>query len=78
MPPTLLGKYHNELILQASCQVVANSASAAGLEATGTPIKWRDIIIRSMKHKGDLVRESAASAMAAASELIDCSGDVKR
>lgn len=78
MNPALLSKYHNELILQASCQVISKSASSVELELTSNRIDWREIISKSMKHKIEFVRESAATAMAAASKLTNCSGDVKR
>ena len=81
-------KFHrNDLLLEASCFVIASSASSDALrlqpDYEGGALKhpppmWRAIFNAALEHRNQVVQEAASKAVTALSMLRDCSIDVER
>jgi hypothetical protein len=75
LPSNTLNRYQNELILESSCQLIANAVSVQALELSDS---WRDVIDLAMKKVEPSVQDAAAQAMRAVSTIQDCSSEVER
>lgn len=87
IPEKTLKIHRNDLILQASCLVIASSVSQDALrlqpDYDGGALKrppplWRAIFNAALEHRNQVVQEAAAKAVTALSMLRDCSSDVER
>ena len=79
--------HRNDLLLEASCFVIASSASSNALELQPdydgmglkhSPPRWRALFNAALEHRNQVVQEAAAKAVTALSMLRDCSSDVER
>lgn len=82
VPETMFRSRQNDLVLEGYCLVIASSITphaltAAPSTATAMP-QWRSIIEQSLRSRTVSVQEAAARAMGRASQLKECSADVKR
>lgn len=70
----------NELVTAAACVFLATTITVTEirLEKESSVPYWRKVVDYSLKHRATKVQETAATAMAAISKLVDCSGDVTR
>jgi tubulin-specific chaperone D len=70
----------NDLVIAASCQVIANSMTVTetGLGEGSSVRLWRKILDVGLKHRSTVVQEAAADAMRIISDLTDASADVSR
>ena len=70
----------NDLVVAASCQVIANSMTATeiGLGEGSSVRLWRKILDVGLKHRSTFVQEAAADAMHIISDLTDSSTYVTR
>ena len=87
IPEKSLIIHRNDFLLEASCFVIASSASSNALELqpdyqgrslAHPPPRWRAIFNAALEHRNQVVQESAAKAVTALSMLRDCSTDVER
>ena len=70
----------NDLVVAASCQVIANSMTVTEIRlGEGSSVRlWRKIVDVGLKHRSTAVQEAAADAMRTISDLTDSSADVSR
>lgn len=70
----------NDLVVAASCRVIANSITATeiGLGDGSSVMLWKKIVDVGLKHRSTSVQEAAADAMRMISDLTDSSADVSR
>ena len=87
IPEKSLKIHRSDLLLEASCFVIASSASSNALELQpdydgrglkDPPPRWRAIFNAALEHRNQVVQEAAAKAVTALSMLRDCSRDVQR
>ncbi|KAF8955289.1 TBCD protein [Flammula alnicola] len=80
IPESTLTTTRSELIASAACRLIANSITVTEIKLGGRSSVpgWRNIVDIGLKHRMASVQETAADAMAAMSNLTDCSADVTR
>jgi len=86
IPEKTFKVHRNDLLLQASCFVIASSASSNALmlqpdydgRGLKRPPTWRTIFDAALEHRNQVVQEAAAKAVTALSMHRDCSSDVER
>ncbi|KAF8957293.1 tubulin folding cofactor D C terminal-domain-containing protein [Flammula alnicola] len=79
IPESTLTTTRSELIASAACRLIANSITVTEIKLGGRSSVpgWRNIVDIGLKHRMASVQETAADAMAAMSNLTDCSADSK-
>jgi hypothetical protein len=87
IPEKSLKTHRNDSLLEASCFVIASSASPDALRLQPDydgrslrrpPPTWRMIFNAALEHRNQVVQQAAAKAVTALSMLRDCSSDVER
>jgi len=87
IPEKSLKIHRNDLLLEASCFLLASSASPNALKLQPDydggglkhpPPRWRAIFNAALEHRNHVVQEAAAKAVTALSMHRDCSNDVER
>ena len=78
LPPSTFSHYRNDLIIEASCTIIANGLSTEALKLAGAPTAWRDLVTAGMKSRDVTVQDAASAAMRTATQLLGCADDVKR
>ena len=68
---------HNDLVVAASCQVIANSLTLSDVEASSVKL-WRKIVDVGLKHRTTSVQEATADATCVINNLMNPSADVLR
>ncbi|KAG8732788.1 hypothetical protein FRC11_010958 [Ceratobasidium sp. 423] len=80
LPSAAFRKFRGDLIVEASCYLVAESISPVAIDlapANDVP-DWRHIILNNgMKHQDEVVQTAASVAMSVISEFVDCAKDVQ-
>lgn len=78
--PEALSGTRNELIIGATCRLIANTITLTeiGLEGRSSFPNWQKVIDQGVKHRSTAVQDSAAAALASVSSLVDCSPTVTR
>ncbi|QRW06519.1 tubulin folding cofactor D [Ceratobasidium sp. AG-Ba] len=80
LPSSSYQKFRGDLIVEGACLLVAEGVSVEALaqQSTGEVPDWRHIVIESgMKHQNETVQIAATLALAAISQLIDCTSEVR-
>ncbi|KAF8319117.1 TBCD protein [Clavulina sp. PMI_390] len=77
LPPRLIKKYGNELVLSSICYALQTSLSTEALLLPQSETWWRPALDTSLKHRDVGVQESAARAMSSLSKLRSCTDYVK-
>ncbi|KAF8327012.1 ARM repeat-containing protein [Cantharellus anzutake] len=72
VPPSVLKKYGNELVLGALCDLIATSASEIALSLPEASTWWRPVLDRCIQHRNVAVQEAVARAFASTSQLVLC------
>lgn len=75
--------YRNDLLLEASCQLIASTISEGALQARpDSPDKdvpkWKMILDLSLKHRNAVVQEAGARLFGTLSQLRNNEGDINR
>ncbi|KZV83442.1 ARM repeat-containing protein [Exidia glandulosa HHB12029] len=83
VPENMFRSRQNDLVLEGYCLVIASSITPGALSASATAKdaampQWRSVIEQSLRSRTESVQEAAARAMSRASQLKECSADVKR
>lgn len=79
VPTDIIESPRHDLVTTTACNLIANGISALDMNFDDTSVPhWRKIVNIGLKSKNMSVQEAAAGAMAAVSELVDCSAVVDR
>lgn len=78
LPPNVYSRYKNDLILEAACNIIANTLSPDALQVSEMKTLWRDLVGFGFKSPEIPTQEAAALAMRAYSEVTDCHDEVDR
>ncbi|QRV92384.1 tubulin folding cofactor D [Ceratobasidium sp. AG-Ba] len=80
LPSSSYQKFRGDLIVEGACLLVAEGVSVEALaqQSTGGVPDWHRIVVDSgMKHQNETVQIAATQALAAISELTDCTSEVR-
>ncbi|KZT12037.1 TBCD protein [Laetiporus sulphureus 93-53] len=79
VPSKIIESPRHELITAAACDLIANSITLVDTrQENALATRWSKIVDVGLKSRSPAVQEAAASAMAAVSQLVDCSALVDR
>ncbi|KAF7365242.1 TFCD-C domain-containing protein [Mycena venus] len=80
IPERILLGPRNELVTAAACSLLARTITRAeiDLKAQSAVPNWRKLLDFGLKHRSTPVQETAAEAMGAVSQLVDCAVSVNR
>jgi hypothetical protein len=78
IPLDVVKSPRHELVTAAACRLIARAISLVEIESENVTPVWRQILDYGLRHRNEMVQESASMAMASLSRLSDCSSMVQR